>query len=65
VYVDDGGCYGEYFDLFGHRPILLHLNATWMNTDLNGLTSVNSCRVQLMDFVDIIVYAFVYLEVEV
>jgi len=57
--VDDDDRYGEYFDSLGRRPILLHLNATWMNTAANGHIIANSC---LVDFVDIIVYAFVYLE---
>ena len=45
--------------------LLQHLNATWTNTVANGHIIANSCRVLLVDFVDTIVHAFVYLEVEV
>ena len=45
--------------------ILDYFNVTRTNIVANGLTIVNSCRVLPLDYVDIDVHAFVFLEVAV
>ena len=44
---------------------LVHSNVTWTNIVANGFIIVNSYRVLSVVSVDIIVHAFVFLEVEV
>jgi len=63
--VDDGGHYGEYFDSLGRAPTRTferYMDEHWV---ANGFIIVNSYRVLSVVSVDIIVHAFVFLEVEV
>jgi len=61
IYVDDDG---HYWECFGRVPTW-QLKITWTNIVANGVITAKSCRVLRVDSADIVVLAFVLLELEV